>query len=119
MDFITLPLTEDPWQVLYLSVSPDGNAFTARVDLRFLKAPGKWFLSIADGATGEQYVNQIPVICSWGVLNDLLEPFRYLFGGRGIGSLFCLKAVDNPSSEDPGQNNLKEFRLYWGDRFEL
>ncbi len=119
MEFLSLPLTEDPWQVMYLAVSPDGNAFTARVDLRYLRAPGKWFLSITNGATGTKYVNQIPIICSHGVLNDLLEPFRYLFGGSGIGSMFCLKAVDHPATEDPEKDNLKEFKLYWGDQFEL
>ncbi len=118
MDYIRLPTAKDPWQVMYLSVSPDGNSFTAKVDLRYLKAPGKWFLSIVDATTGELYVNMIPVICSYIVLNDLLEPFRYLFGGSGIGSFFCLRNTDHPSSADPGKNNLDEFQLYWGDRYE-
>lgn len=118
MDYIRLPVTKDPWQVMYLSVSPDGNAFTAKVDLRYLKGAGKWFLSIANGATGETYVHMIPVICSHGALNDLLEPFRYLFGGEGIGSFFCLRNTDHPSSADPGKDNLNEFQLYWGDHYE-
>ncbi len=119
MDFFRLPLTEDPYQVLFLSASPEGSAFPAKVELRFLKAPGKWFLSISDAATGEAYARHIPVICSHEVLNDLLLPFGYLFGGRGLGSLFCLRATDHPSSPDPGPSNLREFSLYWGDHFEL
>ncbi len=118
MDYIRLPTAKDPRQVMYLSVCPDGNAFTAKVELRYLKAAGKWFLSIANGATGQVYVNKIPVICSHGTLNDLLEPFRYHFGGDGIGSFFCLRGTDHPSSPDPGQDNLHEFQLYWGDRYE-
>ena len=35
----------------------------------------------------------------------------------GIGSLFCLKAVDAPASVNPGRNNLQEFQVLWGDRW--
>ncbi len=115
MDYIDIPLTADPYQILYLSVSPDGTSFFAKVELRYLPAPDQWFLSISDASTGELYVNQIPLICSLEAPNDLLYPFRHLFFGSGIGSLFCLKAVDRPASENPGKDNLKEFRLIWGD----
>ncbi len=119
MDFIRLPVTDDPWQVMYLSVSPGGNAFSAKVELRWLPGPGRWFLSISDATTGEEYVCQVPLVCSLEYLNDLLLPFQFYFHGIGLGSLFCLKAVDRPSSEDPGRSNLAEFGLYWGDHTEL
>ncbi len=117
MDYIILPVTDAARQVMDLPVSPDGHAFQARVELRWLEAAGKWMLSVSDAVTGESYVNQIPVICSYEELNDLLIPFRWHFQGDGIGSLFCLKAVDQPASPDPGRNNLKEFRILWGDRW--
>ncbi len=117
MDYIILPVTDQARQVLYLPVSPEGHAFQARVELRWMEAAGKWILSIGDAVTGEPYVNQIPVICSYEEINDLLFPFRWLFQGAGIGSLFCLKAVDQPSSADPGRGNLKEFQILWGDRY--
>ncbi len=118
MDYIQLPFSPDhPCQTVYLPVSPDGNAFMARIDLRYLPAPGRWFLSISDAYSGEQYVNQIPLICSWETLTDLLEPFRWRFQGAGLGSLFCLKAVDKPASPDPSRSNLNEFILLWGDRW--
>ncbi len=117
MDYIILPATADPYQVMYLPVSPDGHAFQAKVELRYLSAPGLWFLSISDAMRGELYVNQIPVICSCGDLNDLLYPFRWLFQGSGIGSLFCVKAVESPSSTDPGLENLQEFYLLWGNQW--
>ncbi len=119
MDFIRLPVTDDPWQVMYLSVSPDGNAFSAKVELRWLSAPERWFLSISDAATGQEYVRQVPLVCSLEYLNDLLLPFQYLFLGSGLGSFFCLKAVEHPASVDPGRDNLAEFGLYWGDHTEL
>ena len=62
--------------------------------------------------------NMIPLICSYGQVNDLLLPFRHLRGGRGLGSLFCLKGTDEPSSVDPVGGNLTEFQLVWGDTYE-
>ena len=65
--------------------------------------------------TGQVYVPNIPVICSYEEINDLLFPFRFLFQGSGIGSLFCLKATESPSSQNPSRGNLNEFQLIWGD----
>ena len=55
------------------------------------------------------------IICSYEEINDLLFPFRFLFQGSGIGSLFCLKATESPSSQNPSRGNLNEFQLIWGD----
>ena len=115
MDYYILPVTGDPYQVFYLPASPDGHAFEARVELRYFPLPDKWILSISDVITGQVYVNQIPVICSYGQVNDLLFPFRHLFQGNGIGSLFCLKAVEKPSTQDPSEKNLEEFNIFWGN----
>ena len=115
MDYYILPVTGDPWQVFYLPASPDGHAFEARVELRYFPLPDKWILSISDTITGQVYVNQIPVICSYGQVNDLLRPFRHLFRGNGIGSLFCLKAVEKPTTQDPSEKNWDEFQLFWGN----
>ena len=117
MDYIILPVTAAPYQVLYLPVSPEGNAFLAKVELRWLGAPGRWFLSVSDAVTGELYVNQIPLICSCSILNDLFGPFRWRFQGSGLGSFFCLKQGETPAQADPGRENLTEYTLLWGDRF--
>ena len=115
MDYYILPTADAPYQVFYLPASPDGHAFESRVELRWFAKPAKWILSISDTITGQVYVNQIPVICSYEQINDLLYPFRHLFRGNGIGSLFCLKAVETPSTQDPSEHNLNEFRILWGD----
>ena len=115
MDYIILQPTADPYQIFCLPVSPDGRAFQAKVELRYLPAPDRWILSVSDAVTGEAYARNIPVVCSRGEINDLLLPFRFLFQGRGIGSLFCLKATDSPSTPDPSRNNLNEFYLIWGN----
>ena len=118
MDYIQIPTTKEDYQVVYLPVSPDGFAFQATVELRYLAGVGKWFLSISNTLTGEVYVNQIPLICSYEELNDLLFPFRWILRGVGIGSLFCVKAVDTPSSADPSRSNLDEFMILWGDQWK-
>ena len=117
MTYSILPLTEDPWQVFTLDTAIDGEAFHAQVEIRYLPAPDRWYLSIRDHASGEMLVNQIPVICSYGSINDLLLPFRHLREGRGLGSLFCLRNTDEPSTPDPAKGNLTEFQLLLGDTF--
>ena len=117
MFLLLLPFSFDPYQVMYMSVCPDGHAFLAKVELRYLPGPDKWFLSVSDAATGKVYVNQIPLICSYTWLNDLFFPFRHFFQGSGIGSFFVVKAVDAPSTPDPAEGNLEEFQLLWTDRY--
>ena len=114
-----LSLSSSPWQVFTLDVVIDGEALHARVELRYLPAPGQWFVSIWDHAGGGLLVNMIPLICSCGEKNDLLLPFRHLRGGKGVGSLLCLRGTDEPSSRDPGENNLTEFLVLWSDTIQL
>ncbi len=109
------PLTGDPWQVMTLDVSIDGEEFHAQVELRYLPAPDRWFVSIWDHSSSELLVNMIPLICSYREANDLLLPFRHLRNGKGLGTLLCLKATDNPSTIDPSKENLTEFQVLWGD----
>ena len=110
-----LPLTDASWQIMTLDVVIDGEPFHAQTEIRYLPAPDQWVISIRDHSTGELLVNMIPLICSYGERNDLLRPFRHLRNGKGLGSLLCLKAVDEPSAPDPAGRNLNEFQLVWGD----
>ena len=112
-----LPLGDEPWQVITLDVMIDGEEFHAQAEIRYLPAPDQWFLSIRDHASGELLVNMIPLICSYGAPNDLLMPFRHLRGGRGLGTLLCLRATDDPETPDPTEKNLKEFQLVWSDTY--
>ena len=112
-----LPLTLDPWQVMTLDVVIDGEEFHAQVEIRYLPAPDHWVVSIWDHSSGELLVNMIPLFCSYGEVNDLLAPFRFLRNGKGLGSLICLRGTDEPSTTDPVGNSLNEFQLYWGDTY--
>jgi hypothetical protein len=55
---------------------------------------------------------------TYGVVNDLLLPFRHLRGGTGIGTLFVLRAVDEPETADPAGETLLEFNVLWGDTYQ-
>ena len=110
-----LPVTSDPWQVMTLDLSAGGEPFHAQIELRYLPAPDQWFFSLRDHATGELLVNMIPLICSCGEMNDLLEPFRHLREGKGAGCLLCLRGTEELSTPDPAGGNLTEFRLLFLD----
>lgn len=112
-----LPLTLDPWQVMTLDMVIDGEPFHAQVEIRYLPAPDQWVVSIRDHSNSELLVNMIPLICSYGEVNDLLQPFRYLRGGKGLGSLLCLRGTDEPSTPDPSKENLTDFQLLLGDTY--
>ena len=113
-----LPTTEAPRHVFLLDAAPDGIALQARIEIRYLPAPDQWVISIWDHAAEKLLINQIPLICSYGRINDLLEPFRYLREGRGLGSLFVLKNTDEPATPDPAEHNLGEFMILFGDTFD-
>lgn len=115
LTYVLLPVTEDSRQVFTVDVSIDGAAFHARIEIRYLSAPDQWVISIWDNASSELLVNQIPLICSYEDVNDLLLPFRHLRGGAGIGSLFVIRNCDEPSTTDPAEGNLTEFFLLFGD----
>ena len=113
-----LPLTTDPWQVMTLDVVIDGEEFHAQAEIRYLPAPDQWVVSIWDHSSGELLVNMIPLVCSYEEVNDLLAPFCHLRGGKGLGSLICLRGTDEPSTQDPTGTNLNEFQLIWTDTYQ-
>lgn len=117
LSYIELPLTEDPRQVFTTDLTIDGAAFHARIELRYLSAPDQWVISIWDNASAELLVNPIPLICSHGMVNDLLVPFQYVRDGAGLGSLFVLRNTDDESIVNPAKGNLTEFTILFGDTF--
>ena len=117
LSYTELPLTNNSRQVFTVDVVIDGVALHARVELRYLSALDQWVISIWDNATSVLLVNQVPLICSYGELNDLLLPFRYIRDGMGVGSLLVLRNTDEPSTVNPAKGNLTEFQVLWGDTF--
>lgn len=115
MNYYSLPLSSSPWQVFTLDMTIGGEGFQAQVELRYLPAPDRWFVSIWDHAAGELLVNMIPLVCSCGEVNDLLRPFRHLRQGKGLGSLFCLRGTEEPDTPDPTEKNLTDYQVLFGD----
>ncbi len=110
--YYILPLTEDPRQVFTLDMSIDGVSFHARIEVHYLTAPDVWVISVWDNSAGELLVNMVPLVCSYGEINDL---FRHLRNGQGMGSLFVLRNTDEPRTADPAGGNLTEFKVLFGD----
>ncbi len=117
LSYSELPITNDPRQVFTVDVVIDGIALHARVEIRYMSALEQWVISIWDNATSVLLVNQVPLICSYGELNDLLLPFRYIRDGAGVGSLFVLRNTDEPFTVNPAKGNLTEFQVLFGDTF--
>ena len=115
--YYILPLTEDPRQVFTLDLTIDGDPLHARVEIRYLPAPDCWVISVWDNSSGELMINQIPLVCSYGQVNDLFCPFRHLREGLGMGSMFVIRDTDEPSTADPAKGNLTEFSVLWGDSY--
>ena len=117
LSYTELSRTDDPRQVFTVDVAIDGTALHARVELRYLPAPDIWVISVWDHASSVLLINQVPLVCSCGELNDLFLPFRSVRNGAGLGSLFVLRGTDEPPSPDPSGNTLTRFVLLWGDTF--
>ena len=115
LSYTELPRTNDPRQVFTVNVTFDSVALHARVELRYLSAPDQWVISIWDNASSVLLINQIPLVCSYGELNDLLLPYRYIRDGAGLGSLFVLRNKDETVAANPSKDSLTDFSLIWGD----
>ena len=110
--YYEFPMTNDPRQVFTVDMVINGEMLHAKVEVRYLPEPDQWVLSLWDNASWELLVNQIRLVCSYGEVNDLLEPFR-----DAVGSLFVIRDVDEPSTPDPAKDNLTEFKIIMGDTY--
>ena len=115
--YAQLPLTDDPRQVFTVDPAIDGESIHARVEIRYLSAPDLWVISLWDDAAGVLLVNQVPLVASYGAINDLFRPFRHLRSGRGVGTLLVLRKSEDPAAENPAAGNLTEYNILWGDTF--
>ena len=118
MQYSVLTVTGEKRQVSMVDMVIDGIGIRAEIEIRYMSASDQWVISIRDHETGEEMVRMVPLICSYGKVNDLLVPFRFLRDGKGIGSLFVLKNTDVPDTEDPAEKTMGQFLILWGDTFD-
>lgn len=118
MQYSILPLSDDKRHIFLLDTTIDDIVIRAEIEIRYMPAPDQWVISIRDHETGEELVRMIPLICSYVRINDLLAPYRFLRNGKGLGSLFVLTNTNNPDTQDPAENTLKQFMVLWGDTYD-
>ena len=92
--YYEFPVTNDPRQVFTVDMVLNGSMLHAKVEIRYLPAPDQWVLSLWDNASGALLVNQLRLVCSYGIVNDLLAPFR----AAVRGSLFVSGLLPGPAS---------------------
>lgn len=92
-----------------VSMNIDGRDIALNFRYRYHPILGQWRLSVYDAQTNECYVESIPLL-NLGQ-NNLIAPFAYL----GIGSCYVYQKVQEPSTDDPSEDNFGiEFGLAWG-----
>ena len=104
------------YQIQFFNATVGGVTRRLRLEVRHLTYTDKWYLSVINAQTGESYCRYIPLVASDldVELNDLTAVYRH----KDIGWFCCAPITGNTTSEDPQENNLNEFALFWGDGFD-
>ena len=92
----------------------NGEQRRVYIELRYLEATEKWYLTMVDAESGESYFRYVPVVACYNELNDLILPFSY----KDIGMVFCVSMVDNPDSVNPEKEDMRQFAVVWGDAYD-
>jgi hypothetical protein len=100
-----------PYQAQTITISPNGNSISLRLELRYLVYTDKWYLSIWDASKNVCLLTYVPIVSCEEVLNDLLSLFQYM----NIGSVICVPVSAQMYGTDPGESNFDQFEVQWGD----
>ena len=104
-----IPLTSLNNQTFAAQLTVDSKSLTLNFTLSYSPMAGYWQMSIAN-------VNGVPLIASMPLITgrypaaNMLAQYQYL----KIGSAYLLNTGNAPA-DYPGQNNLGQFSLLWGD----
>ena len=101
------------YQSISTSLTIEGKTKNVIIELRYLEATEKWYISMFDSQTGKSFFRYVPVVSCLDDLNDLILPFSY----KNIGFAICFPWDDNVKSVNPKKNNLDQFGLIWGDSY--
>lgn len=97
-------------QSIILNLTIGNTTKRCTLDLTYRDRTDKWYCSLTNMQTGEVYLMNVPILCSYGkVANNLWEPYW----SKEIGMLCCFPIA--PTTTDPSKNNFDEFLLVWGD----
>ena len=104
-----IPLNVAQNQTFTVQLTVNGSPLTLLLTLAYYSMAGYWSLSVAN-VNGELLVASVPLITGWYPAANILAQYQYL----NIGSAYLLNTGNAPV-DYPGQNNLNQFSLLWGD----
>lgn len=104
-----VPLTQSPNQTFSVQLTVDGLALLLNLAVSYSAMSGWWQLQIAD-AQNNVIVASVPLITGYYPSANILAQYGYL----QIGSAYLLN-TGRSTDDYPGQNDLTNFSLLWGD----
>ena len=104
-----IPLTTANNQSFSVQSTVNGQALTLNLSLSWSAMAGYWQMAVAD-VNGNPIVASVPLITGEYPAANLLAQYQYL----QIGSAYLLNTSNSPA-DYPGQSNLNQFTLLWGD----
>lgn len=104
-----VPLTSLNNQTFAVQLTVNGQALTLNLTLTYSPMAGYWQLAVAD-VNGARLISSIPLVTGLYPAANMLAQYQYL----NIGSAYLLNTGNAPV-DYPGQTNLGQFSLLWGD----
>ena len=111
MERLVEPIEDSLYQGLNMDLQIGNETKRVSLELLYMEIIDTWVMSLFDLQTKEAYFRSVPLLASYGKINNLWEPFSH----KGIGIFYCVPKTDTPSTENPSKDNLSEFYLIWGD----
>ena len=105
----TVPLTTANNQTFTVQLTVNGQPLTLNLGISYAAMAGYWQMSVSD-VNGNLLIGSVPLITGEYPAANLLAQYQYL----QIGSAYLLNTSDS-SADYPGQSNLPQFTLVWGD----
>lgn len=107
-----VPLNPSLTQTFSVQLTINSQPVTLNLTLAYSPMAGYWQMSIAD-VNNNLLVASVPLITGRYPAANLLAQYQYL----NIGSAYLLNTANTPA-DYPGQNNLNQFSLVWGDNVD-
>lgn len=110
MAFKVIPLTNNPNQVMLITIPVDNKNLTLKLNIKYNSVANYWIMTIIDPKTNEIILDNIPLLTGKVKAADILHPYQYLcLGSAAVVNIGSVN--DFPSDLDLGT----DFVLCWGD----